>query len=63
MFLDIIDASSGSEFSDFSSEKTDINSGDDSVSDDWENAPENDSTDERTPRCVISAGTKLPWNL
>lgn len=58
--LDIIDASSGSEFSGFSSEETDISSDDDSVSEDWENAPENDGTDDRTPRCVLPAGPKLP---
>lgn len=58
--LDIIDASSGSEFSGFISEETDISSDDDSVSEDWENAPENDGTDDRTPRCVLPAGPKLP---
>lgn len=34
--LDIIDASSGSEFSGFSSEETDISSDDDSLTEDWE---------------------------
>lgn len=58
--LDFIDASLGSEFSGFSSEETDISPDDDSVSEDWGNAPENDGTDDRTPRCVLSAGPKRP---
>lgn len=50
----------GRNFQGFSSEDTVISSDDDSVTEDWENAPENDGTDNRTPRCVVPAGHKLP---